>query len=159
MASLSFCDSSRSVRSELHLRVYLFKRNCCRITTIQRENNFTVSSSVFWNFTQCRFVLSCRRFGTTYRSHLHGSSNFNCLTLHDVTDMLSRNSSKYQSALRKIQEERRSRLHRDGSVKSRKCIVTYLRGLKWKCNLLEIKTRKYTRNFVREIWLTLRLPD
>ena len=90
IAGLSFCDSSTSIRSELHLRVYLVKRNCCIITTVQKENDCTVRSSVFWNFTQCRFVLSCRRFGRTYRSHHEGSS-FNCLTLHDVTDMLSRN--------------------------------------------------------------------
>jgi len=28
----------------------------------------------FWDVTQRRLVLSCRRFGTTYRVHLRGSS-------------------------------------------------------------------------------------
>jgi len=35
----------------------------------------------------------------------------------DVTDMLSRNMSKYQSMLRNVPEERRSHFHRGGSLK------------------------------------------
>jgi len=29
----------------------------------------------FWDLTQCRIFVPCRRFGTTYRSHLQGSSS------------------------------------------------------------------------------------
>ena len=45
-----------------------------------------------------------------------------CLTLEDGTDRLSRNFvKKCFSKLRKIPEERRSHLHRGGSLKSRAC--------------------------------------
>jgi len=37
-------------------------------------------------------------------------------------DMLFRNVDNYQSTLRNISEERRSHLHRGGSLKSRSCI-------------------------------------
>ena len=43
------------------------------------------SPSVLWDFTQGKKVVSNRRFGTTYRSHLE-----------DGTDRLSRNVSKEQ---------------------------------------------------------------
>ena len=47
------------------------------------------------NFTQCRLVVCCRRFGTTYRSHLEGSSSpplkLDCLTIEYGTNSLSRN--------------------------------------------------------------------
>jgi len=32
-------------------------------------------SAFFWDFTQCRMVVSCWHFGTTYWSHLWGSSS------------------------------------------------------------------------------------
>jgi len=32
-------------------------------------------SAIFWDFTQRRMVVSCRRFGTTYRYHLQESSS------------------------------------------------------------------------------------
>ena len=41
-------------------------------------------SALFWDFTQRRMVVCCRRFGTTYQSHLQG-------TLEDGTDRFSRN--------------------------------------------------------------------
>jgi hypothetical protein len=75
-------------------------------------------------------VVSYRRFGTTYRCHLQGSSSIlGLVTLEDGTDWLSRNVSNYgsvlpskmepivrpetsakncQSALRNSHEERRS---------------------------------------------------
>jgi len=34
----------------------------------------TLRSSVFWDVTQRVLLVSYRRFGTTYRSHLQGSS-------------------------------------------------------------------------------------
>jgi len=34
-----------------------------------------VRSSFFWDFTQCRLVVSYRRFGTTYWAHLPGPSS------------------------------------------------------------------------------------
>jgi hypothetical protein len=33
----------------------------------------TMRSAFFWDITQRRMVIFCRRFGTTYRSHLQGS--------------------------------------------------------------------------------------
>jgi hypothetical protein len=38
-------------------------------------NNLTTKSVVFWVITRRRMVIIYRRFGTTYRSHLHGSSH------------------------------------------------------------------------------------
>jgi hypothetical protein len=51
---------------------------------------------------------SYRRFGTTSRSHPHGSSSRRSLTLVDGSDRLSRNGGNYQSTLRHITDERRS---------------------------------------------------
>jgi hypothetical protein len=45
---------------------------------------------------------------------------FDCLTLEDGTDRLFRNVDNYQSSLSNTPEERRSCLHRGGSLKSRK---------------------------------------
>jgi len=35
-----------------------------------------VRSALFWDFTQRRMLVSYRRFGTSYCSHLKGSSTF-----------------------------------------------------------------------------------
>ena len=69
--------------------------------------------SLFWDFTERRFVVSYRRFGTTYRSLLQGSNS-----LHVWTDELSRNVGNYQFTLRNIPEELISHLNRGGSLKS-----------------------------------------
>ena len=73
-----------------------------------------IRSALFWDITQCRVVILCRRFGTTYRPHIQGSrspkrkkksSSFkkskkknlfflDFLTLEDGTDTLSRNVGK-----------------------------------------------------------------
>ena len=37
-----------------------------------------MNSSFFWDVTQCRLVIPCRRFGTAYRSHLQGSGSLGC---------------------------------------------------------------------------------
>jgi hypothetical protein len=75
--------------------------------------SFDVRSSFFWDFTQRRPVVCCRRFGTTYRSHLQGSSSLN---LEDGIDRLFRNVDKYHSRLRNISEDRLSHLHRGNSL-------------------------------------------
>ena len=72
--------------------------------------------SLFWDVTQCWLVASCRRFGTTYRSHLQGSSSqtrlhsiWTAWPLEDVTVItLETSVINYHSALRNIAEERRS---------------------------------------------------
>jgi len=65
-------------------------------------------SSLFWDVTQRRLVVSYQRFGTTYRSHLQGSSSQT--PLKDGTNTLSRNVGNYQPTLRNIPEERRCHL-------------------------------------------------
>jgi len=50
-------------------------------------------TSLFWDITQCTVVISSRRFGTTYMSHIQVSKMF-FLTPEDGTDRLSRNISK-----------------------------------------------------------------
>jgi hypothetical protein len=40
-------------------------------------------SALFWLITQRTVVVPCRRFRTTYRSHLQGSRNLDFLTLED----------------------------------------------------------------------------
>jgi hypothetical protein len=78
--------------------------------------------AVFWNFTQCNLVLCCRRFRRTYLCHFQGTAwplkmGRICCVEMSVTN--------YQSTLRNIPEERRSLLHRGGSLKS------YPHGLTW----------------------------
>jgi hypothetical protein len=51
-------------------------------------------SALFWDFTQCKMLVPCRRFGTTYRSNLQGS------TLADETDGLSQSFGKKLPILR-----------------------------------------------------------
>ena len=47
---------------------------------------------MLWDLTQRRMIVPYRRFGTTYPSHIQGSSSpKDCLTLVDGTDSLSRN--------------------------------------------------------------------
>ena len=57
-------------------------------------------SLLFWDFTQRRLVVGYRRFGTTYRFHLQGSSS--PVSFYGITS--------YQSTLCKILEERRCHL-------------------------------------------------
>jgi hypothetical protein len=49
-------------------------------------------SALFWDITRRSVVIVCRRFGTTYRSHLLG-----LLTRENGTDTLSRNVGKQLS--------------------------------------------------------------
>jgi hypothetical protein len=55
----------------------------------------TKRTAILWDITQRRVVILYRRFGTTYRYHLQGSTLFLAfLTLKDGTDTLSRNVGK-----------------------------------------------------------------
>jgi len=51
------------------------------------------ASGLFWDVTQRTVVIPCRRFGTTYWSHLQGSRDFylDFFTIGNGTDRLSRN--------------------------------------------------------------------
>ena len=58
-------------------------------------------STLFWKTAQRIVIIPCRRFGTTYRSHLQGPRSqrrkpffFYFLTFEDGTDRLSRNVGK-----------------------------------------------------------------
>ena len=73
-----------------------------------------IRSVVFCDFTQREVVIPYRRFRTTYRSHLQGSRNQKMGPI-GCPETTVRN---YYFALRKITEERRSHLHRGGSLKS-----------------------------------------
>jgi len=84
-------------------------------------------SSLFWDVTQCRLVVGYRRFGTTYWSHLQVSMNPKRRSLDPSgwDTYLSRNVCDNQSTLSNMPEERRSHLHRGGSLKSRKMGVAW----------------------------------
>ena len=73
------------------------------------------NTSLFWDVTQRRVVLSYRRFGITYRSHVKQFKKneffLNCFTHEGRTDSLSRNIGNYQFTLCNIPEERRSKLN------------------------------------------------
>jgi hypothetical protein len=60
------------------------------------KQNIISKSALFWDITQRKVVILYRRFGTTYRSHLQGSSHIRrilvgFLDLEDGTDILYRN--------------------------------------------------------------------
>jgi len=59
----------------------------CQTTHILR-------STLFWDITQRLVTNPCRRFGTTYRSHLQGS-RIQDVALEDRTDRSSRNVGKH----------------------------------------------------------------
>ena len=64
-----------------------------------------MGSSLFWDFTQCRLVVSYGRLGQSI------SLIFKVKAVKDYFNL--------EPTLPKIQEERRSHLHRGGSLKSR----------------------------------------
>ena len=51
-------------------------------------------NALFWVITLRILVIPCRRFGTTYRSHLQRSRTQSSFTIEDGTDRLSRNVGK-----------------------------------------------------------------
>jgi hypothetical protein len=72
-------------------------------------------------FTQCRLIVSYRRFGTTYRSYLQRSSSRRRIALPLKMDPIGCREASVrncESALLRIPKERRSKLHRGGSLKS-----------------------------------------
>jgi hypothetical protein len=77
--------------------------------------------AIFWYFTQRSMVTPFRRFGTTYLSHLQGSSSPKTTCPLKMEPMCCPETSarKYNSTLRKIPKERRCHLYRGGSLKSR----------------------------------------
>jgi hypothetical protein len=82
-------------------------------------------SFLFWDVTHRRLVVSYRRFGPTYKSHLQGSSR------------LARNVGIYQSTLRNIPEKQISHLHHGGGRKSKHfmfLLVHYTHLRKWNLN-------------------------
>jgi hypothetical protein len=72
--------------------------------------------------TQRRLVVidvSGQRIGPIFMEQAVEEDFLDCFSLEDGTNTLSRNVDNYQSTLRSIPEERRSHLHRGGSLKSR----------------------------------------
>jgi hypothetical protein len=115
-----------SVRGAIHQLHHTFTWRC---TEIKQTN--ILKSSLFWDVTQRRLVVSHRRFGTTYRSPLQGQSSprrmlgtawyaaaffLDCLTFEDGPYRLSWN---VEYTLRNIPEERWSNLHCCRCLKSR----------------------------------------
>ena len=89
-----------------------------------------LTPTLFWDFTQRRMVLSYGRFWTIYQSHLQGLSSprlgqavqgLDCLPMK-MGRIRSPETSvrKYISMLHKTPKERRTHLHRGGSLKSRR---------------------------------------
>jgi hypothetical protein len=70
-------------------------------------------SALFGDFTQRRVVVSYRRFGKTYRSHSKWPNSPVKIGQIGCPETSVRN---YHSTLRKIPKERRSHLHRGGSL-------------------------------------------
>ena len=76
--------------------------------------------AVFWGIMLRRVVIVYRRFGTTYRSHIQGSTSWTSWPLKMGPIRRPETSVKdYHSTLRNIPEERRSHQHRGGSLKSK----------------------------------------
>jgi hypothetical protein len=65
---LSFGETK--IKVSLSNKLINVKKTLCRIVKPSEERK----SSFFWDITQRRMVIRYRRFGTTYRSHLQGSS-------------------------------------------------------------------------------------
>ena len=114
---------------------------CCslkRLEYLKSRVYFAVSLvtrfSLLWDVIQRKLVGFCRR--SPRRTFL------NCLTVEDGTDRLSRNVHSYQYMLSNILEERRSHVHRGGSLKSRQvvCIKIHKKAVQfrllWTCYYL-----------------------
>jgi hypothetical protein len=77
-------------------------------------------SSLFWDVTQSRLVVSYQRFGTTYRSYLQGSSSQR--PLKDGTNTLSRHVVTTNLRCVTSQKSEDVICNRGGSLKSRTSI-------------------------------------
>ena len=74
-------------------------------------------SALFWDITRCRVVIVYRRFGKTYRSHLHGS-------WVRVVRCRETSVNNYHTTPRNIPEERRSDNGKALSTYSRKTCLS-----------------------------------
>jgi hypothetical protein len=91
--------------------------------------NFYSRSALFWDITRRRVVTVHRRFGTTYRSHLHGSRVRVLFTVKMVQIRCPETSvNNYHTTPRNIPEERRYHQHRGGNLKSRNLDSLPIRG-------------------------------
>ena len=96
---------------------FTYAHYCCGIAgSVQ-----WVRSAFFWDLTQRRYLPTFPDNLPAPSPRVKQSRPFfsDCLTRENGTGKLFRNVGNYQSALRNISEERISRLHRGGSLKSR----------------------------------------
>jgi len=83
-------------------------------------------SALFWYLMQRKIVIPCRRFGTPYQAHLQrsSSSRINSLKIWPwkIGPIGCPETSAwiYHTKLGKSPEDRRTHLHRGGSLKSQK---------------------------------------
>ena len=95
-----------------------------------------MKSAVFWDITRRRVVVFCRRFGTTYRSHLHGSRiRVGFLTLRMGTICCPETSANnYNTTQRKIPEVRRFNHIKLGTDRTSKSDESEKAVRLWKCD-------------------------
>ena len=79
---------------------------------VQVSASIQTISALFWGITQRTVVIPCRRFGTTYTSHLQGSRSPRIMNFLDPEDGIKgcpyTSVSYYHSSLRNMPQERRS---------------------------------------------------
>jgi hypothetical protein len=96
-ASLRFSTRGTSVRPK-HWPLWGIFQGMKPFIIQLLQPSVILKSAVFWGITRRRVVIVYRSFGTTYRSHLHGSRVFfsplGLLTREDGTDTFSRNVGK-----------------------------------------------------------------
>jgi hypothetical protein len=97
---------------------------------INRINSHILRSALFWDITRCLMITVYRRFGKTYRSHIHGSR---VLFYSDSWPVKmvplgwpETSVNNYHKTPRHIPEERRSHQHNGGSLKSRPHFNIYI---------------------------------
>jgi hypothetical protein len=89
MCTFEFCWSYIKKENVLHRAVFGQLSNFWTYSYSHRnEFSFNMRSALFWDITRRRVVIIYQRFGTTYRSHLHGSR------VRVGTNTLSRNVGK-----------------------------------------------------------------
>jgi hypothetical protein len=116
------------------LRLRCVRRICCGALHHAKKKWHTsvvtrsfMRSTLFWDFTQRRNVVSYRCFGTTYRPHLQGTflsvltyrSHLQRSLKMDPIGYPETSTRNYHTTLRKIPKERGCHLHREGSLKWR----------------------------------------
>lgn len=115
---------------------------------------------LFFNVAQARLVVSYRRFRTTCRSHLRGSSLIDCVTTEGGSDKLSRNVRKYQSTLSNVLAERRSHVQRRKSASRAGTLVVIVvsRPVLWPMGLQSNAYRECDRAWSRK-WVIQLQPE